>query len=197
MPKDPTKRFSDRVENYVKYRPSYPKKLITVLKDKRIISDNSIIADIGSGTGIFTRILLDTGCKVFAVKPNDEMRNKAEASLLHFSYFISINGQAEQTTLDSNSINVLTVAQAFHWFDLEKTRKEFLRILKPEGYLVLVWNERLIDEVLFQKEYDSLLRQYCPEYVKVSYHKVTDEQINRFYGSSQIEIFTCEKLSVF
>ncbi|MHA1171819.1 MAG: methyltransferase domain-containing protein, partial [Candidatus Heimdallarchaeota archaeon] len=122
--KDPTKRFSDRVDNYLKYRPRYPQELLTFLLEEKIIKDTSILADIGSGTGFFTELLLKSGCQVFAVEPNKEMREAAEELLKGRTGFTSVDGTAEATKLKDKSMDFLTVAQAFHWFDREKTREE-------------------------------------------------------------------------
>lgn len=193
---DSTKRFSDRVENYSKYRPKYPKEIIQKLQDKKILTKQKIIADIGSGTGIFSQLLLDAGCKVIGIEPNKEMRVASQKILKNYKHFTSVNGQAENTTLQKNSIDVITSAQAFHWFDLKETRKEFLRILKPAGYLIIIWNERLINEIPFQKDYDSLLKSYCPDYNTPSSQKVTLEQIQEFFGNKNLELFICSNFQV-
>ncbi|HUT80863.1 MAG TPA: class I SAM-dependent methyltransferase [Candidatus Bathyarchaeia archaeon] len=197
MTQDSTKRFSNRVENYIKYRPSYPDDLIIVLQEKGVLSYNSKIADIGSGTGIFTKLLLETGCQVLGVEPNKEMREAAEILLKNYPNFTSIGGRSEATTLEDNSIDIITVAQAFHWFDLPTTKKEFLRILRPEGSLVLVWNERLVEEIPFQKEYDLLLQKYCPEYKQPSYLKISFDEIKKFFGNSKTRHFSTSNYQVF
>ena len=128
---DPTKRFSNRVENYVKYRPGYPQGVLTLLQDKCGMTGASAIADVGSGTGILTELLLQNGNRVFAVEPNRDMRAAAELLLGKHPNFTSIDGTAEATTLPDQSVEVITAGQAFHWFDREPTRREFVRILKP------------------------------------------------------------------
>ncbi|NHJ03313.1 MAG: class I SAM-dependent methyltransferase [Candidatus Heimdallarchaeota archaeon] len=193
--KDSTKRFSDRVENYVKYRPSYPEKLIQELEKKQVITRDTVIADIGSGTGIFTELLLNTGCQVYAIEPNDDMRAVAEKKLQKISNFASVSGTAENTKLTNNSIDLITVAQAFHWFDLEKTRIEFQRILKEKGYIALVWNVRLL-KIDFQKDYNELLLQYCPEYISVNHRRISEENIKKFFGST-VNYFSCENSQFF
>jgi ubiquinone/menaquinone biosynthesis C-methylase UbiE len=130
MISDPTKRFSDRVDNYVKYRPGYPGEVITFLQRECDLSDNSVVADIGSGTGIFTKLLLEKGYKVYAVEPNDDMQEAARQYLGSSQDFIPTAGSAEATTLPSSSIDLVVCAQAFHWFNNEKTKTEFKRILK-------------------------------------------------------------------
>ncbi|NHJ84230.1 MAG: class I SAM-dependent methyltransferase [Asgard group archaeon] len=198
MQKDSTKAFSDRVKNYIKYRPKYPSELIAELKKARVINEQSVIADIGSGTGFFTELLLSaTNGKVYAVEPNLEMRLAAEELLGSKSNFVSVNGTAEQTTIKDDTVDVIAVAQAFHWFDLTKTKEEFLRILKPEGYLILVWNERLTTGIPFQVEYELLLQTFCTEYEKPSYHKIAPEQIREFYDQNSYREFTCSNFQTF
>src|SRR5579872_6213874 len=128
-----TQRFSNRVDNYVKYRPGYPKEILTFLKDAAGFSPDWIVADIGSGTGISTTLFLDNGNTVYTVEPNGPMRTKAEELLDSRPGFISIDGTAEATTLPPSSIDLIIAGQAFHWFDPIPTKKEFHRILRPQG----------------------------------------------------------------
>ncbi|QEE17621.1 class I SAM-dependent methyltransferase [Promethearchaeum syntrophicum] len=197
MRKDPTKRFSDRVENYVKYRPSYPINLIDHLRKNNILTTGQNIADIGSGTGIFSRLLLTTENNIFAVEPNKEMRIAAEKSLQNKPNFNSINGSAENTTLKENSIDIITAAQSFHWFDLEKTKKEFLRILKPNGYIVLVWNVRKSEGSPFSTEYEKLLKSHIPEYSQVSHRNIDLTRLGNFTGPNDLQEFSCQNIQVF
>ena len=189
--RDPTKRFSDRVENYVKYRPSYPSAVLDGLRDHCGLSDRSAVADIGSGTGFFTERLLQSGCQVFAVEPNDEMRHAAEEGLGTSLRFHSVSGTAEHTGLDSQSIDIVTAAQAFHWFRRDETRQEFQRILKADGWVALVWNQRGIDSP-FQSAYDELLRQRVPEYDRVNHRNVEDTDVAAFLGPAQYQCLTFE-----
>ena len=176
---DNTKRFSDRVINYTKYRPSYPQDAIRYILDSVTLPEKAILADIGSGTGKLTELLLPKCHKVYAVEPNTEMRLAAEALLQKNTSFISINGTAENTTLEDRSIDCITVAQAFHWFDLDKVRIEFLRILKKEGPVFLIWNRRSIDTE-FLVAYENLLQNTVPEYEKVNHRNMTPEIIQGF-----------------
>ena len=197
MAKDPTKRFSDRVENYVKYRPSYPIRLIDHLRKNKIITNGQNIADIGSGTGIFSELLLTTDNNIFAVEPNKEMRNAAENHLQNKSNFNSINGSAENTTLKENSIDIITAAQSFHWFDLEKTKQEFLRILKPNGFIVLIWNVRNSEGSPFSAEYEKLLKSHIPEYLKVSHRNIDLKRVSNFTGPNDAPAVSCQNIQVF
>src|SRR5467141_5189863 len=138
----PTERFSSRVENYVRYRPGYPSAAIDLLKTRCGLSPGAVVADIGSGTGILTELLLESGALVIGVEPNDGMRAAAEAHLRAQARFRSVNGTAEATTLAPASIDLLVAGQAFHWFEVEKARREALRVLRSGGFGELLWNER-------------------------------------------------------
>lgn len=188
-PQDSTERFSTRVENYQKYRPNYPEEVLDELMKYLPKKNDSIAADIGSGTGIFTKKLLDRGLKVYAVEPNDEMRKVAEESLHKYPKFHSIKGTAENTTLPDESVDLVTAAQAFHWFKPEPTLKEFQRILQPEGMVAFVWNERdlLADE--FMKEYNQILFEYCPDYKKSPHLHINKEQILDYIEEITLEEF--------
>src|SRR5580698_5790113 len=150
-----TSRFSDRVENYVRYRPGYPPEVLEKLKCECGLTSGHPIADIASGTGIWTRMLLENGNRVFGVEPNAEMRAAGERLLAPFANFTSIAGTAEATTLPDDSLDFISAAQAGHWFDRAKARQEFVRVLKPGGWLVLLWNERVTDSTAFLRDYED------------------------------------------
>lgn len=175
-----TSRFSDRVENYVRYRPGYPKDVLAVLQSQCRLRPEHVVADIASGTGIWTRLLLENGNAVFGVEPNVEMRQAGERLLEAFSMFTSIAGKAEATTLPDASVDFVTAAQAAHWFDRPASRREFLRILKPHGWLVLLWNERVTDQTAFLREYERLLLAYGTDYAEVRHERTTDA-VNEFF----------------
>jgi SAM-dependent methyltransferase len=141
----PTERFSGLVYNYGKYRPSYPPGVLSFIEEQTGLQKDWNIADIGAGTGIFSRALLERGYKVYSVEPNKDMREAAESSLQTFKKFTSINGAGEKTTLQDRSINLVTVAQAFHWINPAEAKLEFRRILKPPGFIALIWNIRTTD----------------------------------------------------
>ena len=142
---DAKQRFSNRVADYVRYRPGYPSAALDVLREDCALRPGHVIADIGSGTGFLSELFLKNGNRVFGVEPNDAMRLAGEEYLASYDGFASINGSAESTTLDDASVNFVTAGQAFHWFDQNAARAEFSRILKPEGWVVVIWNERLTD----------------------------------------------------
>lgn len=179
MPPDPTQRFSNRVTNYVKYRPSYPAALLDDLVEK--VSADAVIADVGSGTGIFSNLLLERGLEVHAVEPNDAMRQYAEDDLGTDSKFHSHNGRAEATGLADRSADAITCAQAFHWFANEPTATEFQRILKPGGLIALIWNERVLSGDPFSDGYESLLLQYATDYKDVRHELTTPKVIGELF----------------
>jgi SAM-dependent methyltransferase len=184
---EPTERFSSRVGNYVRFRPSYPSQVVDVLRQECELTPDSLVADIASGTGIFTRLLLGNGNRVFGVEPNHKMRRAGEEYLSDYPKFVSVAGTAEATTLASHSIDFITCAQAAHWFDREKALPEFQRILKPGGYLVLIWNDRRVQGAAFSGDYESLVVQYGTDYTEVQRRGRVVEG-NEFFSP-----FTCEK----
>lgn len=164
---DHTNKFNGKALIYSKFRPSYPDELVRDLLTEHQLNEHSLIADIGSGTGIMTKKLVDSHLRVLAVEPNEDMRRTAEKQLGNSSLFTSINGTAENTTLKSNSINFITVAQAFHWFDIESFKKECQRILKPSGKVMIISNSRLIHTSIMQ-EIISLYTRYSPDFLGFS-----------------------------
>lgn len=187
----PTERFSDRVPNYIKYRPSYPQELVDTLVKVCQLNSQSRIADVGSGTGIFSRLMLDKDCYVSGIEPNSNMREAAGLQLAGYDKFCSIDGQSERTGLDDSTIDLITAAQSFHWFAAGDTRQEFLRILKPGGYVALVWNQRKI-EAPFQAEYDCMLRKLAPDYNAVNHRNISAEDIQNFFSPNKVTKFEFE-----
>ncbi|WP_019419813.1 class I SAM-dependent methyltransferase [Paenibacillus sp. OSY-SE] len=155
-----TNKFTGKADTYSKYRPNYPTEYMNYLISSNQLTSNHIIADIGSGTGVFTQQLLDRNFKVFAVEPNRDMRTIAEKALNSYSSFISIQGTAENTGIQSSSIDLATVAQAFHWFDKDKFKLECQRILKPNSNVALVWNSRDSSSLLVN-ENAEVCKQLC------------------------------------
>ena len=182
-----TQRFSDRVENYVRYRPGYPGEILNLLRERCGLTPSAAIADIGFGTGIFTRVLLENGNPVFGIEPNREMREAGESFLAKYPAFRSIDAKAEQTSLPDSSVDFVTAAQAAHWFDREPTRREFSRILKPGGWVVLIWNERLTEGTPFQVEYEKLLLEHGTDYAQVR-HERTTNTIGEFFAPAPHEM---------
>lgn len=157
---EPTKRFSRRVDDYVKYRPSYPTAVLDYLRDEFGLVDTAVIADIGSGTGLLSKLFLDNGNHVFGVEPNQDMRLSGERFLAGYAHFTSVNGAAEATTLPDKSVDWVTAGQAAHWFDARPTRREFARILRGHGRILFIWNNRDVDASPFMAAYEALLAEY-------------------------------------
>src|SRR5271166_6096535 len=181
-----TSRFSGRVENYIRYRPGYPPEVLQKLKAECGLTNEHVIADIASGTGIWTCILLENGNRVFGVEPNAEMREAGERLLADFPAFTSVAGTAEATSLADQSVDCVTAAQAAHWFDRERARREFVRILKPGGWLVLLWNERLTDSTKFLRDYEKMLLTYGTDYEEVRHERTTDA-VNEFFDPAPFQ----------
>jgi SAM-dependent methyltransferase len=178
---EPTKCFSDRVQYYIKYRPKYPKEILEFFKRELKLSIRHTIADIGSGTGFLSRLFLQNGNVVYGVEPNKEMREAAEKLLRQYPNFKSIDGSAEFTDLKSRSIDFITAAQAFHWFDIKLSQSEFKRILKPGGWVVIIWNERT-ETTPFLKAYETLLQTFAIDYQKVDHRNVDEKVLSKFFG---------------
>jgi SAM-dependent methyltransferase len=186
--KAPTERFTDRVADYTRYRPGYPKELIRFL-EKQVMPPGPV-ADIGSGTGILTGQLMEAGYEVFAVEPNRAMAAEAERRFSGNHLFHSVSGSAEETGLPSESVRLITCAQAFHWFDRARARVEIQRILMPAGQVAIIWNERLDATSPFLKGYEEILRKFAPEYAKVDHRRITSEQIEEFFSPGAVECLT-------
>jgi SAM-dependent methyltransferase len=184
MSKAPTARFSDRVESYVRYRPGYPPDVLGLLRTECGLRPTHVVADIASGTGLFARLLLENGNRVFGVEPNPEMRTAGEQFLASYPNFVSISGSAEATTLPGHSVDIVTAAQAAHWFDRAKARREFARIMRPGGWTVLIWNERKTDGKAFLRDYEQLLLTHGTDYSEVRHERTTAEIADFFARSA-------------
>ncbi len=194
---DPTQRFSSRVENYIKYRPGYPYEVLETLRSECGLTSDSIIADVGSGTGILTEMFLRNGNVVYGIEPNREMREAAERLLKDYPRFHSVAARAEETTLDDASADFITAGQSFHWFDREKTGEEFARILKPQGWVALIWNERVTTTTPFLIAYERLLKDYSTDYEQVDHRRVDEEAIRDFFGSDDFNLKQFKNVQVF
>jgi len=179
---DSTQRFSSRVENYIRYRPGYPREIIEFLRTNCRLRSESVIADVGSGTGILSELFLKAGNRVFGIEPNPEMRQAGERLLQSFPGFTSIPGTAEQTMILEKSVDFVTAGQAFHWFDATRARQEFRRILAPDGWVVLVWNDRRTDSTAFLAGYEQLLRDYATDYDQVNHKRIDASTLRDFFN---------------
>lgn len=193
---DAKEKFSNKVEDYTKYRPAYPVEFMEYLENEAGVAKNTIVADIGAGTGILTRLLAGKANKVYAVEPNLNMRTACEKHCTGLENVIAMDGSAEDTGLAAGSVDFITAAQSFHWFDREKAKLEFQRILKPEGKVILVWNHRAEDSE-FVMEYQELMRRTCPDFNNFSNGNDFDpRQYGDFFknGYCEFRIFDNDRL---
>ena len=174
-------RFSNRVENYVKYRPTYPPEILRLFKDEMNLQIDSTVADIGAGTGISAKIFLENGNRVFAVEPNAAMREAAAKYLEDFPNLIIVNGTSEAATLENEAVDFVVAAQAFHWFKQTETRTEFERILRKKGFVALIWNERQLDSTGFLRGYERLLVEFGMDYETIRHDRITKETLRDFF----------------
>ena len=169
----------------MRYRPGYPPEVMELLKSECGLTPVWVVADIGSGTGFLTQVFLENGNRTFGIEPNAEMRRAGEEFLSSYPGFVSINGSAEETSLGNHGVDLIAAGQAAHWFEPQKARREFLRILKPDGWLVLVWNERRMDTP-FLREYEQLLLAYGTDYQEVRHERTTAE-MGAFFGPASFK----------
>ena len=177
---DPKKRFSKRAGYYSRYRPSYPDSLLRYLEHELCFSQASVVADVGSGTGMLSELLLKNGNRVIGVEPNEDMRRIAEANLAKYKNFRSISGSAESTTLENGTVDFITAAQSFHWFNQEQTRAEFRRILRNRGWVVLIWNTRKTSTP-FLRAYEELV-SWISDNRRVRHEDINDHALRSFLG---------------
>lgn len=186
--KNSTTRFSSRVDDYVKYRPHYPIEILDLLAAKCDMAPESVIADIGSGTGILTKMFLDNGNPVIGVEPNKEMREAGEEYLSEYARFNSVDGTSETTRLPAGAVDIIVAGQAFHWFDQVKSRAEFQRILDENGWVALVWNDRRVDSTPFLRDYEALLQEFGTDYKEINHKNVQDKAVfTAFFGVAPSE----------
>jgi SAM-dependent methyltransferase len=178
----PTERFTSRADAYARHRPGYPPEAITLLKERCGLSAHTLVADVGSGTGILTARLLETGAAVFGVEPNGAMRAVAEAELRHWPRFQSLDGTAEDTKLSAQGVDLYVAGQAFHWFDVPKARLEALRVVRPGGWGALLWNERPNDATPFLADYEAMLKLYAPQYASITASRANEASMREFLG---------------
>jgi SAM-dependent methyltransferase len=185
--RDPTARFTDRVANYVKFRPPYPEKIIDLVRERMGLSPSWAIADVGSGTGISSLPFLEAGCRVAGVEPNAAMRAAAVELYRGRAGYSSVDGRAEATGLEPLSIDLLVAAQAFHWFDRAAARAEALRILRPPKRALLMWNDWAADDSPFLRDYDALLRSRMPDRSENDHRNLGPSDFDAFFGAGRWE----------
>ena len=191
MEEDPKNRFSNRATYYAKSRPRYPEAILNFMENELGLTKVSVVADIGSGTGILSELFLKHGNSVFGVEPNMEMRKAAEGLLAAYPKFKSKNGTAESTTLPAFSMDFVTAGQSFHWFDPPKAREEFLRVIKPEGWVLLIWNTRK-NSPGFMEAYERLVSEHAvrPHFRRTAKDRVGEQELSNFLGNYKTKIFS-------
>jgi SAM-dependent methyltransferase len=182
---DPTRRFGNRVEHYIRYRPGYPPEVVDSLTSEFGLTRDHVIADIGSGTGILSELLLRNGNRVYGVEPNAEMRAAGAEYLKHYQGFTSVNGTAEATTLPNACVDYVTAGQAFHWFEPAAARQEFCRILRPGGWVVLIWNDRQKEDP-FLRDYEQIRVAFSMDPPRVKHPNIDEDAIRAFFGDAPV-----------
>jgi SAM-dependent methyltransferase len=189
---DPTTRFSDRVADYVRWRPRYPANLVTLLQGECGLRPEHVVADVGSGTGFLSELFLKNGHVVHAVEPNAEMAEAAARALAPFPGHHPVPGRAEETGLPDRAVDLVVAGQAFHWFEPVATRIELRRILrKPGGPVVLVWNVRRTDTP-FLREYEALVREWGTDYAEVSARHASEAAVAAFFVPERVRRHTLQ-----
>ncbi len=186
MSADPRARFSDRVADYARTRPGYPPEVLELLRAECGLGPASVVADIGAGTGIFTRLLLATGAEVYALEPNAAMRAELSRALGGSARLHVLEAAAEHTTLAAASMTLIGAAQAFHWFGPQETRAEFRRVLRPGGWVALIWNTREEQASAFAGAYESMLRLFGTDYAQVDHRRVVREGLDGFFAPGEL-----------
>jgi len=177
-----TERFSNRVEDYVRYRPDYPRAMQDWLQREHGVTPQWLVADVGAGTGISSKLFLDADYRVIAVEPNAAMRGAAEKWLGLDEHFRALDGRADKTGLAAHSVDLVSVAQAFHWFDQDATRHEFARILRPHGLAAIYWNSRRLVGTPFLEGYEALLQRYGTDYTSVAERYADEPRMRAWFG---------------
>jgi len=187
--RDPTARFSDRAQDYAKYRPHYSSDVVEALQEACSLRPEHILADVGCGPGLLAEIFLDNGNRVIGVEPNREMQHAGEDYLSAYPNFRMVDGSAEATTLPDASVDFVVAGQAFHWFQPVETRTEFARILKPGGWAVLLWHDRNVDATPFLRAYEDFVQCYSIDYDQISHKYVASySALERFFASNPMKL---------
>ncbi len=185
----PTERFSDRVDDYIKYRPHYSPDVVDVLRGECGLAPEHLVVDVGCGTGLLAKIFLENGNRVIGVEPNANMRQAGQRYLSPFEKFSMVAGSAEDTSLPGQCADFAIAGQAFHWFQPQATRREFVRILKTGGWAVLIWHDRDMESTPFLRAYEDFLLRYATDYTTVAHNKVAHYgALERFFSPDPMRL---------
>jgi len=182
-PRDPTGRFTDRVDDYARSRPGYPGEVLDAIRADLGLRADHVVADVGSGTGLLSRLFVENGNLVYGVEPNAAMAAVAESWLGPTGRFRAVPGRAEATGLAAASVDLVAAGQAFHWFSVPESRAEFLRILRPPGGVALVWNLRRLDSTPFLRDYEAFVRHWSTDYAQVSERYAEPSSLRALFGA--------------
>jgi SAM-dependent methyltransferase len=189
LPRDSVARFSDRAEDYIKYRPHYSPVVVHAIRQACDLRTEHLIADVGCGPGLLAEIFLQNGNRVIGVEPNQEMRLAGESYLAAYPNFRMVEGSAEATTLPHASVDFVTAGQAFHWFRPPEARAEFARVLKSGGWAVLIWNDRDTESTAFLRAYDAFVHQFGTDYEQVAHKYVaTYDALGHFFAPDRMAL---------
>ena len=177
-----TERFGNRADAYTRGRPSYPQALVEELQRAGALKPESIVVDIGVGTGLSAEPFLRSGYSVIGVEPNGKMRAAGDEYLRQFAQYRSVAGTAEETSVADAAADLVIAGQAFHWFDVPRAAAEVRRILRPGGWCALIWNDRQTSGSAFLAGYEALLRTHGIDYDKVTHRHVDEPAIDRFFA---------------
>lgn len=185
---DSTERFTDRAGDYAAARPGYPAAIATTLIAELNLAPDAVVADIGSGTGLSCEPFLRAGLPVIGVEPNEAMRAEGDRQLARYAHFRSVAGTAEATSLPDASVDLLTAAQAFHWFDIAPARAEALRILRRPPLAALIWNDRVSTGSRFAEGYEQLLLDFGIDYAKIRHRHAHEDSVAAFFGHHDFRV---------
>jgi SAM-dependent methyltransferase len=192
LPNEAADRFSNRADDYARYRPSYPPQVIETLRAEGALSAESVVADVGSGTGILTRQLAPYAAFIYAIEPNREMRKASLETLREYENVVVVEGRAENTGVPAGSIDLIIAAQAYHWFDPYWTLDEWRQILKEGGVAALVWNERRVSGDPFLEAYEQLLLDYGTDYRSVDHRRIGMKEISWVLDRDHVREYSFE-----
>jgi len=194
MPQSATERFSNRADAYVRGRPSYPQQIVDHLQQAGALKRGDVIVDLGVGTGLSAEPFLRSGYSVIGVEPNEAMRLAGDQQLAVYvangGAYRSVAGTAEATTLPADTADLVIAGQAFHWFRVEQAANEARRILRPNGWAALIWNDRQSSGTPFLAGYEALLRTHGIDYANTVHRHIDEKGIAQFFAPAQASIAT-------